>query len=106
MMVLQAIIDGLSVMARAAVMASRIASVSLSLEGLLKSLGYAAAIFTSAEDFLTSKARAGADCLILDVTMPGMSGPELQRELIAQKQKLPIIFVTAHGDEEVASRVG
>jgi FixJ family two-component response regulator len=76
-----------------------------SLEGLLKSLGHAVAVFSSAESFLGSSARAKTDCLILDVRMPGMSGLELQRELIAQQQKLPIIFITAHGDDDVVSRV-
>jgi FixJ family two-component response regulator len=76
-----------------------------SLEGLLKSLGHVVAVFSSAESFLSSPARAKTDCLILDVRMPGMSGPDLQRELIVQKQKLPIIFITAHGDDDVVSRV-
>jgi FixJ family two-component response regulator len=76
-----------------------------SLEGLLKSLGHEVSVFSSAESFLSSAARDRADCLILDVRMQGMSGPELQRDLISQKQKLPIIFITAHGDDEVVSRV-
>ena len=57
-----------------------------SLEGLLKSLGHGVAVFSSAESFLSSKALAKTDCLILDVRMPGMSGPELQRELISRRQ--------------------
>ena len=73
-----------------------------SLKGLLRSLGYRNAVFSSAESFLASDAQASADCLILDVCMPGMSGPELQRELIARGRKIPIIFITAHGDENAA----
>jgi FixJ family two-component response regulator len=76
-----------------------------SLEGLLKSLGHDAEVFSSAESFLGSEALAKTDCLILDVRMPGMSGPELQRELKSHQRKLPIIFITAHGDEAVISRV-
>jgi FixJ family two-component response regulator len=76
-----------------------------SLEGLLKSLGHLVAVFSSAESFLSSEILAKTNCLILDVRMPGMSGPELQRELINQQEKLPIIFITAHGDEDVISRV-
>jgi FixJ family two-component response regulator len=81
------------------------ASLRESVQGLLESLGYAAATFPSAESFLISKVRAETDCLILDVRMPGMSGPALQSELLARNQSLPIIFITAHGDEDVVSRV-
>ncbi len=76
-----------------------------SLEGLLKSLGYRAAVFSSAEGFLSSDTLTKTDCLILDVRMPGMSGPELQWELINGGRKMPIIFITAHGDDEVIARV-
>jgi FixJ family two-component response regulator len=76
-----------------------------SLEGLLKSLGHAVAVFSSAESFLSSDALAKTDCLILDVSMPGMSGPRLQRELISRRLKIPIIFITAHGGEDVVARV-
>ena len=78
-----------------------------SLDGLLTALGYIAATFSSAEALLSSSALAASDCLILDVSMPGMSGPELQGELIARKSNLPIIFIfiTAQGDEVVVSRV-
>ena len=76
-----------------------------SLEGLLKSLGYGVAVFSSAESFLGSDAFRKTKCLILDVRMPGMSGPELQRELISRGQRIPIIFITAHGDEDVVSQV-
>ena len=76
-----------------------------SLEGLLTSLGYSAEVFSSAESFLNSKFLAKTDCLILDVRMPGMSGPELQRALMARKCRIPIIFITAHGDKDVISRV-
>jgi FixJ family two-component response regulator len=76
-----------------------------SLEGLLKSLGHAVAVFSSAESFLSSEAMANTDCLILDVRMPGMSGPGLQRELMSRRLKIPIIFITAHGDQDVISRV-
>jgi FixJ family two-component response regulator len=73
-----------------------------SLRGLLRSLGYEHAIFSSAEGFLSSEAAAKSGCLILDVCMPGMSGPELQRKLAKLGRKIPIIFITAHGDENAA----
>src|SRR3954462_9417146 len=76
-----------------------------SLEGLLKSLGHETAVFSSAESFLSSEALAKTRCLILDVRMPGMSGPELQRELISRGLDIPTIFITAHGDEDVIARV-
>ncbi|WP_254508236.1 response regulator transcription factor [Anatilimnocola floriformis] len=73
-----------------------------SLFGLLKSLGYEAAVFSSAESFLDSDSPAKTDCLILDVCMPQMSGLELQQELINRRQTIPIIFITAHGADDVA----
>jgi len=76
-----------------------------SLEGLLKSLGHKVSVFSSAESFLGSEALSKTACIILDVRMPGMSGPELQQELIRRRRKIPIIFITAHGDEDVISRV-
>ncbi len=76
-----------------------------SLKGLLRFLGYEAAVFSSAESFLKSDVSADTACLILDVRMPGMSGPELQRELGDRGLKIPIIFITAHGDEDVIARV-
>jgi FixJ family two-component response regulator len=80
-------------------------SVRESLLGLLKSLGYSVEAFSSGEGFLVSRAISRTGCLILDVRMPGMSGPELQRELKRDGRQLPIIFITAHGDEDVISRV-
>ena len=76
-----------------------------SLKGLMKSLGYGVAVYSSAESFLKASAVLKPDCLILDVRMPGMTGPELQRELIARHRRIPTIFITAHGDEEVFSEV-
>jgi FixJ family two-component response regulator len=69
------------------------------------SLGYGVEVFSSADSFLSSKASSKTNCLILDVRMPGMSGLELQRELMRQRAKIPIIFITSHGDEDVVSRV-
>jgi FixJ family two-component response regulator len=79
-------------------------SVRESLEGLLKSLGHAVAVFSSAESFLSSEALTKTDCLIVDVRMPGMSGPELQRELMNRRQRISIIFITAHADDDVIAR--
>jgi FixJ family two-component response regulator len=76
-----------------------------SLEGLLKAMGYSVNVFASAEGFLGSQALAKTDCLILDVRMPGMSGPELQQKLKTFEHRIPIIFITAHGDDDVISRV-
>lgn len=72
-----------------------------SLPDLLQMLGFAAVPFASAEEFLASDALAGTRCLILDVSMPGMSGPELQRELIRRGVRIPIIFITAHCDRNL-----
>ena len=76
-----------------------------SLEGLLKSMGYSVSVFSSAEAFLSSQALRKTDCLILDVRMPGMSGPELQQKLKTLGHRIPIIFITAHGDDDVIARV-
>jgi len=72
---------------------------------LLKELGFAARAFSSAEAFLASEVLSETKCLILDIAMPGMSGPELQNELERLRIQIPIIFITAHGDEAVRSRV-
>jgi FixJ family two-component response regulator len=70
---------------------------------LLESVGYAAAGFVSAQEFLNSTQLHRTACLIVDVRMPGMGGPELQRRLAAENIHTPIIFITAHGDQEVSA---
>ena len=80
-------------------------SVRESLPDLLRELGFAARAFSSAEEFLASDFLGLTRCLILDIAMPGMSGPELQAELKLRGQEIPIIFITAHGDETVRPRV-
>ena len=79
-------------------------SVRESLPDLLKEFGFASRTFASAEEFLSSNGFLGSRCLILDVAMPGMSGPELQQELNRRKSKVPIIFITAQRDEAARSR--
>jgi FixJ family two-component response regulator len=66
----------------------------------IRSLGYSAAAFPSADAFLNSNAVENTDCLITDVQMPGMSGIELQSHLIAQGHRVPVIFVTAFPETE------
>jgi FixJ family two-component response regulator len=80
-------------------------SIRESLQGLLQSIGFAVETFASAQAFLDSDCHARTDCLILDVRMPGMRGPDLQRELARRECHLPIVFITAHGDEDVRPRV-
>jgi FixJ family two-component response regulator len=74
-------------------------SVRESLPGLLKQLGFATQAFASADEFLMSDSVSAARCLILDVVMPGMSGPELQQQLTVLGHAIKIIFVTARRDE-------
>jgi len=76
-----------------------------SLESLLKSMGYRVNTFAAAEQFLQLDDTSATDCLILDVRLGGMSGPDLQRELIARSRTVPIVFITAHGDEMTRARV-
>jgi len=76
-------------------------SVRESLPDLLGQLGYATRAFASAEEFLASDCVPHTQCLILDIAMPGMSGPELQRELKLRGQLFPIIFITAQSDKNV-----
>ena len=71
-------------------------SVRESLPDLLRALGFDAKAYASARDFLTSPCIGATQCLVLDVAMPDMSGPELQRELTRSGHAIPIIFITAH----------
>jgi len=71
------------------------------LQGLLKAVGLPAQAFRSAEEFLKSEHRQQIACLIADIRMPGMSGLELQAKLKNERCRIPIIFVTAHGDEKM-----
>src|ERR1700740_793710 len=71
------------------------------LQGLLKAVGLPAQAFASAEEFLKSGQQRQAGCLIADIRMPGMSGLELQAHLNAERCRVPIIFITAHGDEKM-----
>ena len=66
----------------------------------MRSVGFAVRVYASAEEFLNSNDRQKTDCLILDVFMPGMDGFELQRRLSAGQHNIPVIFITARGDEE------
>src|SRR6201982_2864033 len=71
------------------------------LQGMLKSVGLASQAFASAEEFLKSGQQQQTACLIADIRMPGMSGLELQAQLNAEHCRIPIIFITAHGDEKM-----
>jgi len=80
-------------------------SVRESLPDLLAEFGFAVQAFSSAEAFLNSGNMARTRCLILDVAMPGMSGPDLHRELKRRKLEIPIVFITANADEKVRPRM-
>ena len=80
-------------------------SVRESLPDLLRQFGFAAQAFSSAEAFLASEIVSDTSCLILDIAMPGMSGPDLQQELVRRRQEIPIVFITALRDERVRPRL-
>jgi FixJ family two-component response regulator len=80
-------------------------SVRESLPDLLREFGFAARAFSSGEEFLASDCVDQTRCLILDVAMPGMSGPELQRELKLRRPEIPIVFITAQREETVRPQV-
>lgn len=80
-------------------------SVRESLPDLLKEFGFAVQAFSSAQAFLASEYLDQTHCLILDVAMPGMSGPDLQKELTLRRYTIPIIFITAHGDASERPRL-
>ena len=75
-------------------------SVRESLQSLIRSAGLEVRVFASAEEFLNSVHPRNADCLILDVRLPDMSGIDLHRQLMARSCKVPVIFITAHGYDE------
>ena len=80
-------------------------SVRESLPDLLRQFGFAAEAFSSAEAFLASDAVSETSCLLLDVAMPGMSGPDLQQELTRRRKKIPIVFITGLGDRSIRPRM-
>ena len=75
-----------------------------SLNNLIRSLGFRAQGFASAEEFLNSNQLHDTQCLIVDVRMPGMSGLELQRHLVAAHSQIPIVFITSHADDDAETR--
>jgi len=79
-------------------------SVRIALQGVLKSSGFNVESFSSAEELLASGALISSACLITDYQMPGMTGLELQERLVKEGHRIPIIFVTAYGDESLRSR--
>jgi FixJ family two-component response regulator len=80
-------------------------SVRESVPDLVQQFGFAVQAFDSAEAFLASDAVAEISCLILDVGLPGMSGPDLQQELVRRGQAIPIVFITAQGDASLRPRL-
>jgi len=80
------------------------ASVRVATNRLVRSLGYVAHTFASAEEFLASSRVNDTSCMIADVQMPGMSGIELQSHLLAQGRRLPIIFITAFPEESARTK--
>ena len=77
-------------------------SVRESLESLIRSVGFDVRLSASAEEFLKFAPPRNANCLVLDVRLPGMSGIELHRHLMAQKRSVPVIFITAHASDSRA----
>jgi FixJ family two-component response regulator len=80
-------------------------SVRESLPDLLREFGFAVRAFSSAGEFLASDCVGQTRCLVLDVAMPGMSGPDLQRELMHRRRAIPIVFITANKSETICSNV-
>jgi FixJ family two-component response regulator len=80
-------------------------SVRESLPDLVREFGFAARSFSSAEEFLASDCIGQTKCLILDVFMPGVTGPDLQRELKRRRQQIPVIFITAKKNDTVRPRL-
>ncbi|MFL5575566.1 MAG: response regulator transcription factor [Gemmatimonadaceae bacterium] len=80
-------------------------SVRESLPDLLKVCGFRVHAFSSAEEFLASGLVGQTQCLILDIAMPGMTGPDLHRELRRRRQEMPIVYITARRDENVRPRM-
>jgi FixJ family two-component response regulator len=80
-------------------------SVRESLPDLLREFGFGVQAFAAAEDFLDSQFLDQTHCLLLDIAMPGMNGPELQQELSRRQHAIPIVFITANVDKSVRSRV-
>lgn len=80
-------------------------SVRESLPDLITEFGFDVRAFASAEEFLASDSHVSAKCLVLDVAMPGMTGPDLQGELKRQGRSIPIVFITAHTNDAVRLRV-
>src|SRR5258708_4425561 len=75
-----------------------------SLNNLIRSVGFRAQGFASAEEFLNSNQLHNTECLILDVRMPGMNGLDLQRHLVSANSRIPIVFITSHADEDAETR--
>ena len=75
-----------------------------SLDDLIRSIGFRTQGFASAEAFMSSNEARNTACLILDVRMPGMNGLDLQRKIVAANWRMPIIFVTSHGDDDARVR--
>ncbi len=80
-------------------------SVRESLPDLLRQFGFAVEAFASAESFLASDVVSTTNCLLLDIAMPGMSGSDLQEELIRRRYEIPIVFITGHGDRTMYPRL-
>jgi FixJ family two-component response regulator len=80
------------------------ASVRQALISLMRSVGFNVEAFASAEEFLASGLLSGTACLLLDVSLPGMSGFELQNRLTSEHSGIPVVFITAHADEALRQR--
>ncbi len=80
-------------------------SVRESLPDLLNELGFESRTFSSAQEFLNSDCIGKTRCLILDVAMPGMSGPDLKRELTRRRREIPVVFITARQDDGIRPRL-
>lgn len=80
-------------------------SVREAVPDLLRQVGFAVHAFASAEAFLTADVADATECLVLDVGLPGMSGPDLQQELVRRGTRCPIVFITAKGDKSLQTRL-
>ena len=80
-------------------------SVRESLPELLREFGFDVQAFSSAQDFLASESLTSTHCLILDIAMPGMSGPDLQQELRRLRRSIPIVFITANAEEDIRAQL-